>query len=102
MKLEKLVRNIESDDPAIGIGTAVAASGILASRLVIKIAKKSNLEDVRKEAAVQTKHKRMKKTVLVYRKPSGQFITSTTLKPRETENMGLRRLGQKFEKKLSL
>ncbi|MBL7100705.1 MAG: cyclodeaminase/cyclohydrolase family protein [Nanoarchaeota archaeon] len=50
MKLETIIRRIESDDPAIGIGTATAALGILATRLMIKVARKSNLEDIQKES----------------------------------------------------
>lgn len=49
MELEKIIRQIESKDPAIGIGTAAAATGILAARLIIKIAKKSEQEHIKKE-----------------------------------------------------
>lgn len=50
MKLETIIQQIESNNPAIGIGTATGASGIIATRLLKKIAKKSNLEELRKES----------------------------------------------------
>lgn len=56
MKLEKIIRQIESNNPAIGIGTATGATGILATRLIIKIAKKSKLKELKKESE-KTKRK---------------------------------------------
>ncbi|MBU4501024.1 MAG: cyclodeaminase/cyclohydrolase family protein [Nanoarchaeota archaeon] len=56
MKLEEAIRKIESKDPAIGIGTAAGASGVLAARLVIKAAKKSNLPELQKEAEKKKKN----------------------------------------------
>lgn len=50
MNLEKTIEKIESDDPAIGIGTAAAATGILAARLVIKIANKSGLKKIKRQS----------------------------------------------------
>lgn len=49
MNLEKTITQIESEDPAIGIGTATGVAGILAASLVLKIANKSRLEEVKKE-----------------------------------------------------
>lgn len=50
MKLEKILKKIESEKPEAGIGAAAATAGILAASLVIKVASKSGLEDVEKES----------------------------------------------------
>lgn len=50
MKLEKILKKIESEKPEAGIGAAAATAGILASSLVIKVASKSGLGEVEKES----------------------------------------------------
>lgn len=50
MKLEKILKKIESEKPEAGIGVAAATAGILAASLVIKVASKSGLEEVEKES----------------------------------------------------
>lgn len=50
MNLEKIIKKIESKDPSTGIGAAAATAGILAASLVIKIANKSGLENLRLES----------------------------------------------------
>lgn len=50
MKLEKIIKKIESEKPEAGIGAATAAAGIIAASLVIKAANKSDLEEVKREA----------------------------------------------------
>ena len=50
MKLEKILKKIESEKPEAGIGVAAATAGILAASLVIKVASKSGLGEVEKES----------------------------------------------------
>jgi formiminotetrahydrofolate cyclodeaminase len=50
MKLEKILKKIESERPEAGIGAAAATAGIISASLVIKVASKSGLEDVEKES----------------------------------------------------
>ena len=52
MNLEKILKKIESEKPEIGIGTAAATAGILAASLVIKVASKSGLKEVEKDAYI--------------------------------------------------
>lgn len=50
MKLEKILKKIESEKPESGIGAASAAAGIIATSLVIKVAHKSGLKEIEKES----------------------------------------------------
>lgn len=50
MKLEKAIKKIESDDPSTGICAAAATAGILAASLVIKVANKSGLEELKSKS----------------------------------------------------
>jgi len=56
--------------------------------------------EIREASAIQTEHKKDKKTILAMRKPSGQFITTYTLKPKEKLKDGLGQLRQRFKTKL--
>jgi len=50
MNLEKLIKKIESEKPESGIGAASAATGIIATSLIIKAAHKSGLKEIENES----------------------------------------------------
>ncbi|MDP2906501.1 MAG: cyclodeaminase/cyclohydrolase family protein [Nanoarchaeota archaeon] len=50
MKLENILKKIESGKPEAGIVAAAATAGIISASLVIKVASKSGLEEVEKES----------------------------------------------------
>lgn len=88
MNLEKVIRKIESDDPAFGIGTAAAATGILAARLVIKIAKKSKLEEIKKES--EKIKEELTKLIKEDQKAYNSFIKAYNSKDEEKINEALK------------
>jgi len=49
MNLEKVLKRIESNDSASGIGSAAATAGVLAASLAIKVAHKSKLYKLKKD-----------------------------------------------------
>ncbi len=55
MNLKKIIQKIESENPAVGIGTAAGVQGILAASMIIKIA------NIRKFPELKTKTKKVKK-----------------------------------------
>ena len=88
MKLEKIVRQIESNDPAIGIGAAAGATGIIATRLLKKVAKKSKLEELKKESE-KTKRmlaKFMRKDIKAYK----NYMEAYRLKDEEKIELALK------------
>lgn len=50
MSLRNIIKKIESENPSIGICAAAATAGILAASLVIKIANKSGLEELKRKS----------------------------------------------------
>lgn len=50
MNLKDLIKKIESEDPSTGICAAAATAGLIATSLVIKVAKKSGLEELKKNS----------------------------------------------------
>ncbi len=93
MKLEKILKKIESDKPEVGIGAASAAAGIIATSLVIKVASKSGLKEIEEESysikkdlknLIQQDMEAYKAYVKAYKSKDGNKLTEALKQATET------------------